>query len=309
MVSSLVGVALLIAGLALVVGGAELFFGGLLAAAARFRLSPFVLTVVVSGFELENLAAGIAANLKGLGNAAAGTFLGGTTFLALGVAGLSAAVAPIRARLPAPVILLAAAAPLPLLALGADGDLSRLDGAVLLAWSIAAIGGIAYSGRHLDTLQQSVAKSQRRRPLVRMVAGLALLSGAGDALGEGLHRVVSHLGVSQSLLGNTAVAAAVEIEEVGRVAVPAKRGRGDVALGNVFGTIAHFAAFNAGVIALVRPIHLDSVSHHLHLPVAAGSALALAALTAWRSGLGRREGALLLALYAGYVAAAIALSV
>lgn len=307
--SSLVGVVLLIGGLALVVGGAELFFDGLLAVAARARLSPFVLTVVVSGFELENLAAGIAADLKGLGNAAAGTFLGGTTFLALGVSGLSAVAAPIRARLPLSVLAPAAAAPLPLLALGADGDLSRLDGAVLLAWSLAALAAIAYSGRHLGPLQQTVAKSKRRRPLVRMVGGLALLSGAGEALGEGLHRVVTHLGVSQSLLGNTAVAAAVEVEEVGRVAVPAKRGRGDVALGNVFGTIAHFAAFNAGVIALVRPIHLDSVSRHLHLPVAAGSALALGALTAWRGGLRRVDGAVLLALYAAYVATAIALAV
>jgi cation:H+ antiporter len=73
-VSSLVAVLLVVVGLALVIGGAELFFDGLLATAARWRLSPFVLTVVVSGFELENLAAGIAANLKGLGNAAAGTF-------------------------------------------------------------------------------------------------------------------------------------------------------------------------------------------------------------------------------------------
>jgi Ca2+/Na+ antiporter len=99
----LVGVILLVVGLTLVIGGAELFFDGLLATAARWRFSPFVLTVLVSGFELENLAAGIAANLKGLGNAAAGTFLGGTTFLALAVAGLGAAVAPIRAVLPAAV--------------------------------------------------------------------------------------------------------------------------------------------------------------------------------------------------------------
>jgi Ca2+/Na+ antiporter len=55
-----VGVLLLVVGLALVVGGAELFFDGLLASAARWGLSPFVLTVVVSGFELENLVAGIA---------------------------------------------------------------------------------------------------------------------------------------------------------------------------------------------------------------------------------------------------------
>jgi cation:H+ antiporter len=134
-VASVVGVVLLVVGLALVIGGAELFFDALLATAARWRLSPFVLTVVVSGFELENLAAGIAANLKGLGNAAAGTFLGGTTFLALGVAGLGAAVAPIRAALPTSVLVWSASAPLPLVvALGSDGDFSRLDGIILLSW-------------------------------------------------------------------------------------------------------------------------------------------------------------------------------
>jgi cation:H+ antiporter len=299
------GVLLLIVGLALVVGGAELFFEGLLASAARWRLSPFVLTVVVSGFELENLAAGIATNLNGLGNAAAGTFFGGTTFLALGVAGLSAAVAPIRAALPTSVLLWSASAPLPLLALGNDGDLSRLDGLILLLWAVVAIGGIAYAGR---SLPGSETAETTRHPLVRMLGGLAVLSGGGVALGDGLQRVVAHFGISQSLLGNTAIAAAVELEEVGRVAVPTKHGRGDVALGNVFGTIAHFAAFNAGVIVLVRPIQLDSVSRHLHLPVAAASVLLLAGLTGWHRGLSRLDGALLLALYGGYVAAAISLS-
>jgi cation:H+ antiporter len=304
-VAELVGVLLLVVGLVLVVGGAELFFDGLLATASRLRLAPFVLTVVVSGFELENLVTGIAANAKALGNVAAGTFLGGTTFLALGVAGLSAAIAPIRAALPLPVFLWAAAAPLPLLALGIDGELSRLDGLLLVVWSAAAIGGMAYAGRGLPGAE---AAANTRHPIWRMLGGLGVLSGAGVVLGEGLDRVVTHFGVSQSLLGNTAVAAAVEVEEVGRVAVPARHGRGDVALANVFGTIAHFAAFNAGVIVLVRPIDLDATTLHLHLPVAAGSALVLVALAGWRRGLNRIEGVFLLTLYAGYVAAAIVLS-
>lgn len=78
----------------LVVAGAELFFDSVLAPAQRLRVSPFVVTVVLSGFELENLAAGIAANLKDLPGAAPGTFLGGTTFLALGVAGVAGLIAP-----------------------------------------------------------------------------------------------------------------------------------------------------------------------------------------------------------------------
>src|SRR6266542_2637982 len=116
-IGSTLGIVLFLAGPAFVIAGAEVFFDGLLGSAARIGLPAFVLTVVVSGFELENLAAGIATNLRGLGNAAAGTFLGGTTFLALGVAGLGATIAPIRASLATAVLVLTAAPPLPLLAL------------------------------------------------------------------------------------------------------------------------------------------------------------------------------------------------
>jgi len=295
----------LTAGLALIVGGAELFFSGLVATAARLRVAPFVLTVVLSGFELENLAAGIAANAQGFPDAAAGTFLGGTTFLALAVAGLAAVARPIEADLPAAILLWTAAAPLPLLALGLDGELSRTDGAILVVWFGVALTALAYSGRSLPAERPR----RSRLPLVRMLGGLALLSAGGEVLGEGIRRAVTGLGVSEALLGNTAIAAAVEAEEVGRVTVPARRGRGDVALGNVLGTIVHFAAFNAGVIALVRPLELADVSRALFLPVAAGSVLTLTAAIAAHRGLTRADGVALLGLYAAYVATAIAVSI
>ena len=304
--SSLVAVLLLAGGIVVVVAGAELFFDGLLALAARLRLSAFVLTVIVSGFELENLAAGIAADLKGLPNAAAGTFLGGTTFLALAVSGAAAAAAPIRAVFPPAVLAWTAAAPFPLLALGLDGRLSRLDGAALVVWFGVAITSIALSGRGLVGPELG---GRRRLAAGRMLAGLALLSGGGELLGEGLRRTVVHLGISETLLGNTAVAATVEAEEVARVAVPARRNRGDVALGNVLGTIAHFAALNAGVIALVRPLDLGRVSKGLHLPAAPAATVVLVWLIARQGGLGRREGIVLLALYAAYVAGSIAAAV
>ena len=94
-----------------------------------------------------------------------------------------------------------------------------------------------------------------RRPGLRLIAGLAVLTGGGWFLGEGLRSTVRHLGISQTLLGNTAVAASVEAEEVARVAVPARRGRPELALGTIGGTIVHFAALNAGVIALVKPLN------------------------------------------------------
>jgi cation:H+ antiporter len=304
-VSSLASLAVLIAGLVLVIAGAELLLNGLLGSAARLGVSAFSITVIISGFELENLAAGIAANAKGLPGAAAGTFLGGTTFLAIGVAGIGALIAPIRAVLSRSALIWTAAAPLPLLALSFGGELSRIDGAVLVVWFLVAILGLARSGRY--AIGEGEVE-RRGRPLISLLGGLAILTAGGDLLAQGLRGVVDRLGVSQTLLGNTVIAASVESEEVVRVAVPTKRGRGDLGLANIAGTIIHFTSFNAGVIALVKPLSLDDASRYLHLPVAVAATWILCALVWWTKGISRPAGAGLLGLYAAYIAAAILVS-
>jgi cation:H+ antiporter len=294
----------LVVGIGLVIGGAETLVDGLLGVGRRLHLAPFVLTVVLSGFELENLAAGIGANARGLPGAAAGTVCGGVTFLALGVAGVGALIAPIESRLPRSFLLWTAASPLPILLLSLDGGLSRLDGLLLILWFAVALFGVARSGRNL----LAVDPAPVRRPFVRLLGGLAVLTAGGVLLSDGLRRAVSQLGVSDTLLGNTAVAATVEAEELGRVAIPTKRGRPELALGNIAGTIVHFIAFNAGVIALVRPLPFDHATQVLHLPVAIGATVLLCTILAVRGRLGRGTGAMLVLLYAGYVAGAIVIS-
>src|SRR4051795_1547599 len=185
--STILAIVLLAAGIALVVTGAEIFFEGLLAVASGLRVSAFALTVVISGFELENLAAGIAANSKGLPGAAAGTFLGGTTFLALGVAGIGALLAPLRPGLPLPVMAWSAAAPLPLVALGLDGRLSRVDGALLVVWFAIALVGMARAAPR--ELEEATEGRRPRFGALRMAGGLVLLGVGGTLLGDGLRRV------------------------------------------------------------------------------------------------------------------------
>jgi cation:H+ antiporter len=304
-VDLLIALGALIAGIALVVGAADVLVDGLVGVGIRLRIAPFVLTVVLSGFELENLAAGIAANAKGLPGAAAGTVFGGITFLALGVAGIGALIAPMRSDLPRSFLVWTAASPFPVLALGLDGTLSRLDGTLLLVWFVVALLGVARTGRNLLDREPSESVSH---PFARLLGGLVVLTAGGALLGDGLRRVVSQLGVSDTLLGNTAVAASVEAEELGRVAVPARRGRPELALGNITGTIVHFAAFNAGAIALVKPLQINHLTRAVHMPVAVGATLVLCLVLGLGSQLSRRDGALLLVLYVGYVAAAIVLS-
>jgi cation:H+ antiporter len=107
---------------------------------------------------------------------------------------------------------------------------SRLDGGLLLLWFLLALGGLARSGRWLLEAERVETAS---RPLLLLGAGLGVLTVGGEFLGEGMRSAVSRFGVSATLLGNTAVAASVEAEELARVALPARRGRPDVALANV----------------------------------------------------------------------------
>jgi cation:H+ antiporter len=302
-VSSLVALLLLAVGLGLVIAGAEAFLDGLLASASRLGVSAFAITVAISGFELENLAAGIAANAAGLPGAAAGTFLGGTTFLAIGVAGLAAIIAPIRARLPTAVLVWTALGPVPVVVLGVDGELTRLDGALLIAWFAIALTGMLRAG---SALLEPEEPERTRHPFAWLLGGLAVLTAGGELIAEGIRGVVDRLGVSQTLLGNTVVAASVEAEEVARVAAPSRRGRGELAVGNIVGTIVHFAAFNAGVITVIRPLELDAATRHLHLPAALSATLVLCLTLRLRGGLDRRAGVAFLALYIGYIAAAVA---
>lgn len=300
------GVLLLVVGLVVVVFAADVFVDGLLAVAMALGIAPFVLSVALSGFETENLAAGIAANARGLPGAAAGTFLGGVTFLALGVAGLGGLIAPVSVRLPTRFALWTAISPLPLYACAVGGHVSRVAGGLLVIWSVVALAGLAHSGH--DLLVHDDEEDRVSRPGLRLLVGLALLTGGGWLIGRGLRATVRQLGIPQTLLGNTALAATVEAEELARFAVPARRGRPEIGLGNIAGTVVHFAGLNAGIIALVKPLTLGPDTTHFYLPVAAASPAILAGVLLVRKQLGRIEGAALLGLYVAYVAVAIAVS-
>lgn len=303
----MVSLALLAAGIGLIILGAETFFAGLLGAARRVGISTFFLTLLISGLEVENIAAGLAANFAGFPGAAAGTFLGGTTFITLGVAGLGAILVPFRASLPHQFLLTTAFAGAPLALLAADGALSRVDGALLIASFCVAIVVLHRSTGAVSAgdADDDDSVRQKSRPWVRLLGGFAAMTVGGELLGSGLHGVVSRFGISSTLLGNTALAALTEAEEIGRVAVPARRGRPDVAVANIGGTAIHFLTLNAGILAVALPLPLNDATMRLHLPVAVAAPALYSLILISRGGLGRREGVLLIALYGAYVAAAM----
>ncbi|HKH38231.1 MAG TPA: hypothetical protein VKA82_13805 [Rubrobacter sp.] len=124
--------------------------------------------------------------------------------------------------------------------------------------------------------------------------------GATAAVTRGAQGIVSVLGLSSLLVGMVVTPAAIEIEEVIRQAVPARKGRLEVSAGNLVGTLLYFLWFNMGLISLLLPVRADPIVVRLDWPYLVGVTW-LATLFFARGRVGRPEGALLVVLYAAYV--------
>jgi len=131
------GLVMVVVGLALLVGGAQMLVGGAVALAEGFGVPPAIigLTVVAVGTSLPELAASLAAALRGQGAMALGNIVGSNIFNVLGILGVTAIVHPIAvvdAFGTADIVslLLTAAA---LVALGLYGRIGRIAGLLGLA--------------------------------------------------------------------------------------------------------------------------------------------------------------------------------
>jgi cation:H+ antiporter len=126
---------------------------------------------------------------------------------------------------------------------------------------------------------------------------LAGLLVGSELLLNGSARLLDRFGLSETVYGMTILALAVSIEELARELPAARRGRPDISLGNVIGSILTFFLFNAGVIALVRPVPVDPSVLSFYLPLCFGAVTIVTVLLIARR-VPRWAGVLLVAVYA-----------
>lgn len=302
-------------GLLLFAGGAGIAFWaterlltGLVGLAALVGLSTFAIGALLSGLEAENIAVGLAAGRGDTPSVALGSVFGGAIFLMCVALGLGAIVAPLRVRLPRGALLLGAAAPLVAGVAVIGGTTARLAGAaLLLAFVLAMAYVVAAARRHdfaieSDEVEEALEEPPGRAASVGLtVLGIALLALGGELVTEGAQRLIVQLGMPALLMGMVIAPAIIELDEVVRQIVPARAGHPEVSAGNVLGTLLYFTLCNLGLIALLTPVHVPALTRTLDWPfLAAATWLALLFLA--RGRLGRVEGAILLAVYAAYVA-------
>jgi cation:H+ antiporter len=131
------------------------------------------------------------------------------------------------------------------------------------------------------------------------VMGIFFISVGGELVARGAEQLVEVFGIPAALIGMVVTPAAIELEEVIRQVIPARRGHGDVSAGNVVGTLFYFTLFNLGLVASITPVGVPSLTRQLDWPFLVGATVVAAGLLA-RGRVGRPEGALLLAIGVAY---------
>jgi cation:H+ antiporter len=307
-----IGLALALIGLGLVLVCAEKLVAGVVGTSLALGLSAFFVSVVFVGFDPENLFVGAVGAAEGIAGIALGSIVG-SAMVACGLAfGLTALLAPMRfTQAPRRVLALPILAILLLGALASDGLLSRADGAVLLAAFVLAIFELMrLSRRGLDVraggeVAESLERGRRSwtRAVALLVLALAGLVLGSELLVAGSQRLMTRFGLSDTVYGMTILALAVSVEEVARELPAARRGRPEISVGNVVGSVLAFFLFNAGVIASIQPVPIDAAVLRFYLPLCLATvALVMASLATLR--IPRWVGAALVGLYAVFFAGA-----
>ncbi|MGH8633505.1 MAG: calcium/sodium antiporter [Burkholderiales bacterium] len=292
--------------------GAIVLIKGAAALARRWGMSPLVvgLTVVAGGTSSPELFVVTGAALAGRDGISLGNVLGANSLNIGLILGLTAMVRPLQAQLQlirfdVPIMILAT---LVITAFLADGVLSRLESAFLLVALTGYLGLTVYMARRERSIRvQEEFAAEVPGPLASLGAelGLILLGLVALALGaqgliSGAVTVAGAMGVSDSVIGITVVAAGTTMPELITCVVAALKREGDIAIGNIVGSNIFNLLGVLGIAGVLAPISAAGV-----MPAEVWGAALLAALSLpvmWRGLIvNRAEGALLIAAYLVYL--------
>ena len=300
---------LLVVGFVLLIKGADFFVDGSSSIAKRLRVPSIIigLTIVAMGTSLPECAVSISAALSGNTGVAVGNAVGSNIFNLMVVCGMCALFCPLtvsRSTLTGefPFSVFVA---LLLMVLGWIGmTLGHIDGVILLVFFVGFLVWMVRSAQKARSESASDEDEYEIRPIwqciLYIVGGAAAIAVGGQLVVNAASAIARFFGMSQNLIGLTIVAFGTSLPELVTSIVAARKHEVDMALGNVIGSNIFNILFVLGIAAAIHPMvfQMENIIDIIVLVVMSIIVLCFA----WtKQKLVRWEGAVMLAMYAGYV--------
>ncbi|MBU1044791.1 MAG: calcium/sodium antiporter [Candidatus Omnitrophica bacterium] len=308
-------IVLTIVGFLLLIKGADLLVDGASSLARRFNISNLVigLTVVAFGTSTPELFVNIFASFQGNTEIAIGNILGSNIFNILFILGVSSLIYPLSVtkgtvwkEIPFSLlaaVILGALANDTIFDKAGHSMLTRIDGFVFMAFFVIFMYYIVSIAKDLgDSPQSNVKQISLVRSFFMIVGGLIGLIFGGILVQKCAVDIASNLGVSQSLIGLTIVAAGTSLPELATSAVAAYKKNSDIAIGNIVGSNIFNIFYILGISALIKPLPINTqVNTDILVLIAASMFLFFFMFTGKRRKLDRWEGVIFILFYISYV--------
>lgn len=294
--------------LGLLVGG-DLLVRGASAVAVRLGISPLVVGVVIVGLgtSAPELVTCVRAALAGAPGIAVGNIVGSNIANILLILGAAALMHPIATTRSAVVrdgsIVIASAVAFAAVAM--TGMIGRGAGGIFVALLVVYLVYTVRSDRKDGaTVDDVPAKpgTPFALSIVFLVLGLVGVIIGAEYLVAGAVELAQRYGVSEEVIGLTLVAVGTSLPELATSIVAAVRGQSAIALGNILGSNVYNTVGIGGITALVQPVPVSTGMQTFDIPVMIVVSLLLVLVVATGRVVARWEGAVLLVLYAGYIA-------
>ena len=298
-------------GVALLYAGGELLVDNSVRLAKNFRVSNMVigLTVVAFGTSCPELAASLTATLQGASDIAVGNVFGSNVANIGLILGISALILPFEVtviflRREVAFMIFATVLVYPLMS---NGVLGRLEGVILVLLLVGYLVVLLKSPDAQDEHLIDVENLEKEpRPIwlasLGVAVGIGLLIAGAQSLVSGAVTIATALGVSERVIGLTMVAFGTSLPELAASVVAARKGEGDLILGNLVGSNIFNILSILGLTAVVVPIAVSADSLRLDFWMMLGISILLLVFLYSNKRLVRLEGVALLAIYVGYPA-------
>lgn len=300
----------IIIGIFIVLKGADFLTEGAVSMARRINMPELIigLTVVALGTSMPELFISLTSAFQGTTDLAVANVVGSNIFNVLLIAGVSATIAPmtvlrstVKRDIPVTIV-----ASILLLLCGLTGSIEQWHATIFLVF---LTNYIIYSIRTSKPEEQETEATEIMswtKSILLFVGGLCCLVAGSNIFVNGAVGVAEVLGVSEAVIGLTIVAGGTSLPELATSVVAARKGQSAIAIGNVLGSCVFNILLIIGMTGLItpvvtgEPVVINDLSYvDLGMMLLSITLFWLFSFTKYK--LERWEGAVLVALFAGYM--------
>jgi len=263
---------LIFVGLILLYYGGDFLVTGSLHLSRALKISPFIIGATVIGFgtSTPELAVSVMASLQDFGDLALGNIIGSNIANIGLVLGITALIVPLTIEKQrfideSPPLIISS---LIIVVFSWNNYLGMVEGFIMVSLLVIYLWRALRTKENIDPLIETPLDENHlfsnytgtKFQVFLVILGIAMLIVGANWIVKGSTGIARELGISEWFIGVSIVALGTSLPELTSSLIAAKRGHGEMAIGNVFGSNIFNILMVIGTSSLIKPLSIGKKS-------------------------------------------------